>query len=274
MNCGTYYREMNVTYDEFADSLEKVYAFLKQNDKINNKYCRYELGDYYGKKGYAGKQMLIPMEECYDCKSIYFHNPDDSGIDEGQCYCDDWICSDCLDKKNELNIIAFDEERKELRDKKKNHLISSGTIIEEQDKCCICLDELIICEVTDPFGLEEKNKIFVCNHSMCGKCYFDYKNNSCSNTEKSCDVIFCPLCKTVIGHIIIPANIKQNVYDNIDFYECYNYEDENEDNDEELRDLKIKMRDYAIRMRKFIIKKNIRSKYKMVQRGFYHYNII
>ena len=274
MNCGTHYSEMNVTYNEFADSLEKVYAYLKQNDRINNENCRYELGDNYGKKGDASKLMLIPMEECFDCKSIYFHNPDDCGIDEGQIYCNVWICSDCLEQKKKLNIIAFDEERKELRDEKKNVLISSGIIIEEQDKCCICLDELIICEVKDSNDVEEKNKKFVCNHSMCGKCYSDYKNSICSNTENSYEIILCPLCKTIIDHIIIPTNIKQHLCNDIDFYELYNYEDEIQDNNEEQRDLKIEMRDLAIIIRKRIINKIIRSKYKMIQRGFYHYNII
>jgi len=189
------YTEQNISCDEFYDSLRKVYAYLKQdnrfNKRINYEDCRYEIGDYTGSKGVAGKQIIAPIEECYVCKAVYFHNPDDCGIDEGEGYYDDWICSTCLDERREGNIMVFDEERKELREDKKTQLISDGTIIEDQDKCCICLDELIICEIEDHNGVEEKNKTLVCNHIMCCKCYFDLKK---TREETIC----CPLCRTNI----------------------------------------------------------------------------
>ena len=196
MNCGTYYREMDVSYDEFADSLEKVYAYLKQNDRINKEDCRYEIGVYSGSKGDAYKQMLIPMEECIDCGSIYFHNPKDCGIDEGEGYSGgdeaEWICSSCLRKREEANIMPFDTDRKKLREQKKNELINSGVIMEEQDRCCVCLDELIICEVEDHDSRIDENRKLVCNHILCGKCYFDMKKIEEGN-------MCCPLCRTELA---------------------------------------------------------------------------
>ena len=196
MNCGTYYREMDVSYDEFAESLEKVYAYLKQNDRINKEDCRYEIGVYSGSKGDAYKQMLIPMEECIDCGSIYFHNPKDCGIDEGEGYSGgdeaEWICSSCLRKREEANIMPFDTDRKKLREQKKNELINSGVIMEEQDRCCVCLDELIICEVEDHDSRIDENRKLVCNHILCGKCYFDMKKIEEGN-------MCCPLCRTELA---------------------------------------------------------------------------
>ena len=273
------YTEQNIPRDEFYDSLRKVYAYLKQDNRINGEDCRYEITEWAGNcNSWAGKQITIPMEECISCRAIYFHNPGDCGLDEGEGLAGDegseWICSFCLDKRIESNIIPFDQERKKLRDEKKNELISVGVNIEIQDICCICQDELIICEVEDCSGRIDKNKTFVCSHSMCGKCYFDYENNARSNTEKSHDVIFCPLCKTVVSHITIAANKNEKDYSNKDFYDYYNYKYEcenEEENEEELIDLKRKCRNFAIRMRKNILIRIIESKYEMVQRGFYHY---
>lgn len=192
----TEYDDQNISCDEFYDSLRKVYAYLKQDNRLNGEFCRYEISEEFSNRnGWCGKNMIIPMEECISCRIIYFHNPDDCGLDEGEGLAHDdgseWICSICLDKRTESNIIPFDKERKKLRDEKKNKLISVGVNIENQDKCCVCLDELIICEIEDSDGRIDKNKIFICNHSICGKCYFDMKKVQEEN-------ICCPLCRTNI----------------------------------------------------------------------------
>lgn len=191
------YTEQNVSYDEFASSLVTIYAYLKQENRLNHQFCRYEIReDILNQKGWAGKHIIIPMEECIDCERIYFHNPDDCGLDEGEGLVGDkgseWICTKCLCIREEANIMPFDCDRAKLRYEKKVELINSGIKLENQDKCCICLDELIICEVDDSDGRIDKNKTLVCNHTTCGKCYFDLKKSTGEN-------ICCPLCRTNIG---------------------------------------------------------------------------
>jgi hypothetical protein len=192
------YTGQDISDDDFYSSLRNVYAYLKQNnyhniERLNYEYCRYKVTNGASSHcGGAGIQMIIPMEVCIDCKVAYFHNPDDCGIDEGEGYCEEWICNHCLDERTESNIMPFDGDRQQLRESKKNEIISAGIIIEEQEKCCICLDELIICEVEDQDGRIDKNKELICNHKLCGKCYFDMKKQ---NIEEE---IHCPLCRTKI----------------------------------------------------------------------------
>jgi hypothetical protein len=190
------YTEQVISDTDFYYSLRNVYAYLKQNNQTNierlsNKYCRYKVTDNDGRNEGAGKQLIIPMEECIDCKGVYFHNPDDCGIDEGEGYCENWICNHCLDERMEANIMPFDLDRQQLRESKKNEIISAGIVLEEQEKCCICLDELISCEVEDHDGRIDKNKELICNHKLCGKCYFDLR-------KKSEVHMYCPLCRTII----------------------------------------------------------------------------
>ena len=191
------YTEQNITYEEFASSLVTVYSYLKQDNRLNGELCRYEIReDILNKKGWAGKHIIIPMEECIDCRRIYFHNPDDCGLDEGEGLVGDegteWICTKCLRIREDANIMPFDCDRAKLRYDKKVELINSGIDIENQDKCCICLDELIICEVDDRDSRTDKNKTLKCNHVMCGKCYFD-------NILKEQKIDTCPLCRVEIA---------------------------------------------------------------------------
>jgi hypothetical protein len=191
------YMEQDISCEKFYSSLRNVYAYLKQNNRYNDvrlnyEDCRYKVTDENHCDDWAGKNLIIPMEECIDCKAIYFHNPDDCGLDEGEGYCSEWICSLCLDKREESNIMPFDIDRLELIERKKNEVINSGIVIEEQDKCCICFNEFIICEVEDHDGRIDKIKELICNHKLCGKCYFDLKKR---NTEED---IYCPLCRTKI----------------------------------------------------------------------------
>jgi len=192
------YTKQDISCEEFYSSLRNIYAYLKQNniyetniERLKHKDCRYKVTDENHCEGWAGINMIIPMELCIDCKGVYFHNPDEPGIDEGEGYCEEWICDSCLDKREEANIMPFDCDRQQLRESKRNEMINSGIIIEEQEKCCICLDELIICEVKDQDGRIDINKELICNHKLCGKCYFDLKKR---NTEDIC----CPLCRTKI----------------------------------------------------------------------------
>ncbi len=191
------YTGQDVSCEEFYSSLRNVYAYLKQNYKYTNierlkdEECIYKVTHENHCDDWAGKNLIIPMEECIDCKAIYFHDPDMPGIDEGEGYCQEWICTSCLDKREEANIMPFDGDRQQLRESKRNEMINSGIIIEEQEKCCICLDELIICEVKDQDSRIDINKELICNHKLCGKCYFDLKKR---NTEDIC----CPLCRTKI----------------------------------------------------------------------------
>lgn len=196
------YTEQDISCEEFYSSLRNIYAYLNQTNiyrnninRLRQEDCRYKVTDENHCEGWVGKHMIIPMEECIDCKSIYFHNPDDCGLDEGEGLSGaegiEWICSLCLREREEANIMPFNTDRKKLREGKKNEIINSGIVIEEQDICCICFDELIICEVEDQDGRIDANKELSCNHKLCGKCYFDLRKR---HTEEMC----CPLCRTKI----------------------------------------------------------------------------
>lgn len=175
-----YITDNNVSTDEFFKSIAKVYSFLK-----NNK-------DDIVRDQYEDMLKIFPIEECSDCECIYFHNYCDVGIEEGEKYGGDWKCSNCLKKYEENKLFAFEERRKELREIKKAELQISET--NEEEKCCICLDELKICEIDggDFEGVwSEKNvSLNPCGHTLCAKCNFDLVNKN--------DIIMCPLCRCQI----------------------------------------------------------------------------
>ena len=90
----------------------------------------------------------------------------------------------------ENKLFAFQCERKERRELKKTESQIPET--NEEEICCICLDELKICEIdSGDYDENEKNVLLnPCGHSLCAKCNFDLKN---SNED-----IICPLCRTQI----------------------------------------------------------------------------
>ena len=172
-----YFTDNDVSVDEFYKSTAKIYSFLK-----NNK-CKIE------REKYKTMLQLIPIEECLDCGCIYFHNYGDCGIEEGRGEIDGWKCEECLKKYEENNLFAFQSERHESREFKKTELQIPE--INEEEKCCICLDELKICEIDGWYGKNEKNvSLNPCGHTLCAKCNFDLIN---SNED-----IMCPLCRTQI----------------------------------------------------------------------------
>lgn len=182
------YIEKNVSETVFYKSVTKVYSFLKKQ-KTNGVKLRDEYGIGYET---LFMSMLNITEECSDCNCVYFHNYCDVGIEEGEKYGGDWKCSNCLKKYEENKLFAFEERRKELREIKKSELQISET--NEEEKCCICLDELKICEIdgSDFEGVwTEKNVSFnPCGHTLCAKCNFDLVNKN--------DIIMCPLCRCQI----------------------------------------------------------------------------
>ena len=172
-----YFTDNDVSEDEFYESTAKIYSFLK-----NNK-CNIEI------EKYKTMLQLIPIEECLDCGCIYFHNYGDCGIEEGRGEIDGWKCEECLKKYEENNLFAFQSERHKSREFKKTELQIPE--INEEEKCCICLDELKICEIDGCYGENEKNvSLNPCGHTLCAKCNFDLIN---SNED-----IMCPLCRTQI----------------------------------------------------------------------------
>jgi hypothetical protein len=171
-----YITDNNVSSDEFYKSIAKVYSFLK-----NNK-------DDLVRDEYKAMLELIPIDECLDCECIYFHNYGDVGIEEGEGEIEGWKCSDCVTKYEENDLFAFESRRQECREKQKGEMQILET--NEEEKCCICLDELKICEIIR-WGVNEKNvSLNPCGHTLCAKCNFDLIN---SNED-----IICPLCRTRI----------------------------------------------------------------------------
>jgi len=176
------YIEKNVSTDVFYKSIAKAYSFLKKQK--NNGI---ELRDEYETLFIS---MLNITEECLDCNCVYFHNYCDVGIEEGRGEIDGWKCHECLKKYDENNLFAFQSEREESREFKKTELQISET--NEEEKCCICLDELKICEIDGCYGENEKNvSLNPCGHVLCAKCNFDLVNSSN-------EAIICPLCRTQI----------------------------------------------------------------------------
>ena len=109
------YTKQDISCEEFYSSLRNVYAYLKQNniynsyetniERLSQEDCRYKVTDENHCEGRAGINMIIPMEICIDCKGVYFHNPDEPGIDEGEGYCEEWICNSCLDERTESKYV-------------------------------------------------------------------------------------------------------------------------------------------------------------------------
>jgi hypothetical protein len=181
-----YITNNNVSTDEFYESMAKVYSFLK-TQKTNGIKLRDEYGIGYETLFIS---MLNVTEECLDCNCVYFHNYCDVGIEEGRGEIDGWKCAECLKKYEENKLFAFECERKERRELKKTESQIPET--NEEEICCICLDELKICGIdSGDYDENEKNvSLNPCGHTLCAKCNFDLKN---SNED-----IICPLCRTQI----------------------------------------------------------------------------
>ena len=176
------------TRNDFIDALITIYSYLK--DSAN---CDLSLSSY----SFDNNILQIPFEECLECKSIYFHNPLDCGIDDGEGYENKWKCGRCTSKYIDADLITFDSERMKSRKEKKEAI----TDLNEDEKCPICLDELQICEVSGFWGIEEQNvKLSPCNHVLCRKCYFDLKNTLTldTDTDTNTNNFSCPLCRTVV----------------------------------------------------------------------------
>ena len=133
---------------------------------------------------------LIPVEVCLDCKCVYFHNySDDDCAEKGTYYYEYWKCSECETIYSNNKLIIFEEQRKDLRAEKRAKLQITET--NEEEKCCICLDELKICEIRGWHDYSEDNvSLNPCGHTLCGKCNFDLTSKNLKNK--------CPLCRTQI----------------------------------------------------------------------------
>jgi hypothetical protein len=174
----------DVSSHEFEESLINIYAYLSKEGNCDFDLSGYDIG-IRGKIGYS-KTIQIPYEECIDCGIIYFHNPNDCGLDYGEGYDDEWICGKCRDNYENNELVSFESLRKELREENKLNLENEG----QEEKCCICLEEFRICEINH-WNITEKNVVLnPCLHILCRKCYYDLKN---SNKE-----LVCPLCRTNI----------------------------------------------------------------------------
>ena len=86
-------------------------------------------------------------------------------------------------------LIIFDENREKKRQLELEKIKTTEIKLNEEEKCPLCLEYLIVCEFDDECSKKERNIFLLCGHKMCRKCYYSkFKNLSVSNRK-------CPICR-------------------------------------------------------------------------------
>ena len=175
---------INIATDQYWSALLMVYGFLKKNELD-------EVVEINENIAHEINTLTIQYYRCLDCNSVYFPNPEcgiehgvtnDNNINNYKCY----LCNEACETNG---LIIFDENREKKRQLELEKIKTTEIKLNEEEKCPLCLEYLIVCEFDDECSKKERNIFLLCGHKMCRKCYYTHFQKLPSKKK------VCPICR-------------------------------------------------------------------------------